>query len=202
MRVVPTRIALAGLAALAAASALWLMAAFGQGTGTAMTPIAAVLLLVCVVFLLTVSITAIHRGEVTISNDAVIIRYVLAPRRMIRYVLAPRRMIAVGDLDHAFLFHDMLMPSRSASGASPRLVLRMRNGTTVAVSPRDAGIGAELVRHGVTVQIIREAVTPARARKLSPGSVRSGELLAFPAVIAIAIVLPVAAVAWLWIAQN
>ena len=192
MRVVPTRIALAGLAALAAASALWLMAAFGQGTGTAMTPIAAVLLLVCVVFLLTVSITAIHRGEVTISNDAVIIRYVLAPRRM----------IAVGDLDHAFLFHDMLMPSRSASGPSPRLVLRMRNGTTVAVSPRDAGIGAELVRHGVTVQIIREAVTPARARKLSPGSVRSGELLAFPAVIAIAIVLPVAAVAWLWIAQN
>ena len=192
MRVVPTRIALAGLAALAAASALWLMAAFGQGTGTAMTPIAAVLLLVCVVFLLTVSITAIHRGEVTISNDAVIIRYVLAPRRM----------IAVGDLDHAVLFHDILMPSRSASGASPRLVLRLRNGTTVAVSPRDAGIGAELVRHGVTVQIIREAVTPARARKLSPGSVRSGELLAFPAVIAIAIVLPVAAVAWLWIAQN
>lgn len=192
MRVVPTRIALAGLAALAAASALWLMAAFGQGTGTAMTPIAAVLLLVCVVFLLAVSITAIHRGEVTISNDAVIIRYVLAPRRM----------IAVGDLDHAFLFHDMLMPSRSASGPSPRLVLRMRNGTTVAVSPRDAGIGAELVRHGVTVQIIREAVTPARARKLSPGSVRSGELLAFPAVIAIAIVLPVAAVAWLLIAQN
>ena len=192
MRVVPARIALAGLAALAAASALWLMAAFGQGTGTAMTPIAAVLLLVCVVFLLTVSITAIHRGEVTISNDAVIIRYVLAPRRM----------IAVGDLDHAFLFHDMLMPSRSASGPSPRLVLRMRNGTTVAVSPRDAGIGAELVRHGVTVQIIREAVTPARARKLSPGSVRSGELLAFPAVIAIAIVLPVAAVAWLLIAQN
>ena len=191
MRVVPTRIALAGLAALAAASALWLMAC-GQGTGTAMTPIAAVLLLVCVVFLLTVSITAIHRGEVTISNDAVIIRYVLAPRRM----------IAVGDLDHAFLFHDMLMPSRSASGPSPRLVLRMRNGTTVAVSPRDAGIGAELVRHGVTVQIIREAVTPARARKLSPGSVRSGELLAFPAVIAIAIVLPVAAVAWLLIAQN
>lgn len=192
MRVVPTRIALAGLAALAAASALWLMAAFGQGTGTAMTPIAAVLLLVCVVFLLTVSITAIHRGEVTISNDAVIIRYVLAPRRM----------IAVGDLDHAVLFHDILMPSRSASGASPRLVLRLRNGTTVAVSPRDAGIGAELVRHGVTVQIIREAVTPARARKLSPGSVRSGELLAFPAVIAIAIVLPVAAVAWLLIAQN
>lgn len=192
MRVVPTRIALAGLAALAAASALWLMAAFGQGTGTAMTPIAAVLLLVCVVFLLTVSITAIHRGEVTISNDAVIIRYVLAPRRM----------IAVGDLDHAVLFHDMLMPSRSASGPSPRLVLRLRNGTTVAVSPRDAGIGAELVRHGVTVQIIREAVTPARARKLSPGSVRSGELLAFPAVIAIAIVLPVAAVAWLLIAQN
>lgn len=192
MRVVPTRIALAGLAALAAASALWLMAAFGQGTGTAMTPIAAVLLLVCVVFLLTVSITAIHRGEVTISNDAVISRYVLAPRRM----------IAVGDLDHAFLFHDMLMPSRSASGPSPRLVLRLRNGTTVAVSPRDAGIGAELVRHGVTVQIIREAVTPARARKLSPGSVRSGELLAFPAVIAIAIVLPVAAVAWLLIAQN
>lgn len=192
MRVVPTRIALAGLAALAAASALWLMAAFGQGTGTAMTPIAAVLLLVCVVFLLTVSITAIHRGEVTISNDAVISRYVLAPRRM----------IAVGDLDHAVLFHDILMPSRSASGASPRLVLRLRNGTTVAVSPRDAGIGAELVRHGVTVQIIREAVTPARARKLSPGSVRSGELLAFPAVIAIAIVLPVAAVAWLRIAQN
>ena len=192
MRVVPTCIALAGLAALAAASALWLMAAFGQGTGTAMTPIAAVLLLVCVVFLLTVSITAIHHGEVTISNDAVIIRYVLAPRRM----------IAVGDLDHAFLFHDTLMPSRSASGPSPRLVLRMRNGTTVAVSPRDAGIGAELVRHGVTVQIIREAVTPARARKLSPGSVRSGELLAFPAVIAIAIVLPVAAVAWLLIAQN
>lgn len=191
MRVVPTRIALAGLAALAAASALWLMAC-GQGTGTAMTPIAAVLLLVCVVFLLTVSITAIHRGEVTISNDAVIIRYVLAPRRM----------IAVGDLDHAVLFHDMLMPSRSASGPSPRLVLRLRNGTTVAVSPRDAGIGAELVRHGVTVQIIREAVTPARARKLSPGSVRSGELLAFPAVIAIAIVLPVAAVAWLLIAQN
>ncbi|GAA2528943.1 hypothetical protein GCM10009860_05790 [Microbacterium mitrae] len=192
MRVVPTRIALAGLAGLTAASALWLMATFDQSAGTAMTPIVAVLLLVCVVFRLIVSITAIHRGEVTISNDAVIIRYVLAPRRM----------IAVGDLDHAVLFHDILMPSRSASGASPRLVLRLRNGTTVAVSPRDAGIGAELVRHGVTVQIIREAVTPARARKLSLGSVRSGELLAFPAVIAIAIVLPVAAVAWLWIAQN
>lgn len=86
-----------------------------------------------------------------------------------------RRTIELSDIADAVLLKKLFLPARRGPAAAERLYVRMRDGSTVSITPRRTEIEQQLAKHGVSVAVDFDVLTVRRAMHRYPGSVSGAE---------------------------
>jgi len=118
---------------------------------------------------------------------------------VVRSVLRPRRVLALEDIAEVVVIESLLLPARSATSVQ-RLVVRMRAGGVMAVTVRDAGLGARLRARDVVVSVDSEPLAPGQAARRYPGASSAWERI-LDVMMWAAVIVPVIVVIWLLVSR-
>lgn len=116
----------------------------------------------------------------------------------IRHVVGAGRSVPLSEIDEVVLLQRLILPARSGSSSTPRVLLRHGDRTLLAFTPRGHGVVEILASRGLPSTVISEPLTPIQASRRYRRSVSVGELTGGPMLWA-AIVVSVIVTVWaLW----